>query len=199
MVLEFVAGHSLLASVGDSNLFEPLLTAAERAAVRNRKPKASDASLRLSVRRNIRKLWNTTLAYEIERKRFVLALRMKDQAFARLIAPPAQAAPLDSTVLDLIGHETAISVSENRLVALWTSFQVGRLDLYRQLATFPYNDWKSFYAQFQAQRGDGGKDAKQVLSLPQPAPEPGGRRLSRSRPLLAPSAEAEAVRSLHGR
>jgi hypothetical protein len=174
VVLEFVAGHSLRAAIQNSDLLHPVMIAAEQAAVRNRNPKLSDADLRLSVRRSLRRLWDTTTAYRMEQTKLVLTMRMKDQAFARLLAPnPQDSGPVHASVRDLLAQETLLAESEDRLVALWTTFQAERLALYRLLGTFPYNDWASFYAHFRAERGDGGNDPRQVQRVGDvPVPPP---------------------------
>jgi hypothetical protein len=131
------------------SLLEGVLSAAEQAAVKNRGADVLDDGLGLRVRRRVRHLLTIYQEYAVENRRFVLILRQKDQAFERLIEPPAAGATrLSTSATDLIGQETRLLQTENRLVDLWASFHTERLALYRDLHTLPYADWKSFHAQF---------------------------------------------------
>ena len=40
--------------------------------------------------------------------------------------------------------------AEDQLITLWTSFQMERLALYRELGVLPYDDWNSFYKDLSA-------------------------------------------------
>ena len=40
--------------------------------------------------------------------------------------------------------------AQDRLIALWTSFRVERLALYRDLGVLPYDHWDAFYADLSA-------------------------------------------------
>jgi hypothetical protein len=41
---------------------------------------------------------------------------------------------------------TQLVETQNRLIAIWTSFRGQRLALHRDLGVLPCQDWKSFYA-----------------------------------------------------
>src|SRR5262249_55421897 len=118
------------ATQNDPKHLENILSVAERLAVRHRDPGDSEADVRLRVRRRVRSLLDDLAAYERERPELVLALRMKDRAFARLIAPPGQDAPVRSIVKDVLEADKELMECEERLVALWISCQTGRLALY---------------------------------------------------------------------
>ncbi len=63
-----------------------------------------------------------------------------------MVAPAKAKASSRSMSLErLLGHETQILKIEDRLVSVWTSFQVERLALYRELGILPYDDWNSFF------------------------------------------------------
>ena len=90
-----------------------------------------------------------TWHYEAERRSYELAVRLKDQAIERLLAPPTAIITSRSTLPEaLIERVTAVMKAQVQLAILWTSFRGERLALYRDLGTLPYSDWQSFYADF---------------------------------------------------
>lgn len=142
---------------------EGLLAPAAQVALKNRAargnglgPEDSVEQLELRVRRRIRHLSQTRRAYDGEKRRLVLTIRLKNSAFERLIAPPQAEGPGTASrdvVGDLAEQQSQILLVEERLVDLWTSFRAGRLALYRDLGAMPFADWKSFYDQFIAKPG----------------------------------------------
>jgi hypothetical protein len=156
--------------------WEHVLTAAARLALKNRgdqdKAQAPDdaaVALELRVRRRIRNLFETRHEYEGEKRGYELAIRLKDQAFERLVAPPAGVVSSRSLLVEgLIEHVTQVLKAEDRLVALWTSFRTERLALDRDLGELPYNDWHSFYADLSA-----GTDAAEAVPAVPPKPRAG--------------------------
>jgi hypothetical protein len=153
-------GKPILARIeNDADCWEEVLTAAARLAIRNRSewakgPPPGDAAIQLElrVRRLIRSLFETRRAYEEEKRSCELAIRQKDQAFERLLAPSAggvmtSRSPLLVGLLDQVSQVFEV---QDRLVALWTSFRAERLALYRKIGVLPYNDWSAFYADLSA-------------------------------------------------
>jgi len=136
------------------------LTAAARLGIKNRAdrdigraPGDSGAQLELRVRRRIRNSFEMGRAYEREKRSYELAIRMRDQAFERLLAPSVGVISSRSPLLEgLIEQVTQLLSVEARLAALWTSFRAERLALYRDLGVLPCNDWNSFYADLSAGR-----------------------------------------------
>ena len=66
--------------------------------------------------------------YELERLRLVLAIREKNYAFMRLVAPPIEAEAATSAVegtVGLVEGQGQILKIQDRLVAAWTSFLRG--------------------------------------------------------------------------
>jgi hypothetical protein len=134
---------------------EAVLTSAARLAIKNRAdrdkcraPGDSGVRLELRVRRRLRNLIDTVYTYGTEKLCYEQAIQMKDQAFERLMAPPAGAMrSARSPLLDaLLERVTRVADAEDQLAALWTSFRAERLALYRDLGTLPCTDWNSFYA-----------------------------------------------------
>jgi hypothetical protein len=131
---------------------------ATRLAIQNRGDRDKDqapgdavVSLELRIRRRIRHLFETRRAYEGEKESYELAILLKDQAFERLVAPtPGVSAPRSPVLDGLVEYVDRILKTEDRLVALWTSFRAERLALYRELGTVPFDDWNAFYADLSA-------------------------------------------------
>jgi hypothetical protein len=150
-----VDGQPILAKVDKNpDLLEDVLTRTALLAIKNRNdrdksqaPENANVQLELRVRRRLRKLFETRRAYEAEKRSYELAIRLQDQSFERLVAPPTAVISSRSPLLnELIEKANEILNVEDRLVGLWTSFQTERLALYRDLGVLPYNDWASFYA-----------------------------------------------------
>ncbi len=157
-----------------------VLAAAARVALGNpqvaakTRPRAAAAALELRVRRRLRFLVETRRAYLLQLRSLVLAIRLKDHAFERVMAPSRDApfVPRSPLFKDLIDQEGEILRVQNDLVALWAAFQGGRLALYRDLGTLPFNDWKSFHEQLSARPG-AGAPAPELPPDGVPAPTPG--------------------------
>jgi hypothetical protein len=120
----------------------------------------------------VRHMASIYIDYEIEKRALVLALRMKDDVFEEMFAPPAEEHPprKPPSSSNLITAAAKVWEIENHLVALWASFETERLALYRDLRTLPYNDWKAFYAQFATAPANPGEAPGKAAP---PAPVPG--------------------------
>jgi hypothetical protein len=133
----------------------------------------SGIQLELRVRRRIRNLYDKRLAYQTEKRCYELAVRLKDQAFERLEAPPSPAVISRSFLVNgVIEQQARIVETQDRLVALWTSFRAERLALYHDLGALPYQDWKSFYADLAAAPAGAAPEVPAV----QPNPRAGDAR-----------------------
>jgi hypothetical protein len=150
-----VDGRPILAKLDKNpDLLEEILTRAAQLAIKNRNDRdksqaQGDAAvqLELRVRRRLRNLLDTRRACEGEKRSYELAIRLRDQTFERLIAPPTAAiSPRSPMIKELIEAANEMLKVEDRLVGLWTSFRTERLALYRDLGVLPYKDWSSFYA-----------------------------------------------------
>jgi hypothetical protein len=133
---------------------EELMTRTALLAIKNRKepnkiqPQGdADVQLELRIRRRLRSLLETKRAYEGEKRSYDLSIRLQDQTFERLFAPPTEVSSSRSPLLkELIEAGNERLKVEDRLVSLWTSFRIERLALYHDLGALPYEDWPSFYA-----------------------------------------------------
>jgi hypothetical protein len=128
--------------------------------------------LELKIRRRVRRLVELRGAHAYATQQYAMAIRVRDQAFERLLAPRSDGSPSRSQLLEQIVDQAAGYVAiEDQLVELWTSFRAERLTLYREIGVLPYADWKAFYADLSARRA-ALKDAPAADSAP-PAPPPG--------------------------
>jgi hypothetical protein len=134
---------------------EEVNRAAEQAAIEN--PGAGEPAdvLRLRVRRRVRSLLQIWNAYEVEKRSLMLAIRVEDQVFERMIAPPAlnDRPPSRASLqtLDWLPKQAQVIESENQLVTHWITFHAEQLALARDLRMLPARDWKSFYDQIDGQ------------------------------------------------
>ncbi len=173
---------------GNPNALDELLTNAARLAIknqgiRNEGPSREDdqIQLELRVRRQLRRLLETQIAYDGEKHGYELAARLKDQAFERLVTSSRSAPSSRSALLGaLLDHAAEIRQAEIRLVGLWTNFRAQRLALYREIGALPYDNWISFYedlstgAAIEAGRPDAPRDPPAAGAGRQPpVPVPG--------------------------
>jgi hypothetical protein len=134
----------------------------------------SGIQLELRVRRRIRNLYDKRLAYQTEKRCYELAVRLKDQAFERMLAPPLpDNTSRSSLVHDVIEQRRQIVLAQDRLVGLWTSFRAERLAFYHDLGALPYPDWKSLYADLSAAPAVAAPSVPAVLPEPAAASAPG--------------------------
>ena len=154
-----VSGEPILEKIETNpDRYEEFLVKAAQVALKSRSERDqiptqpnSGVQLELRVRRQIRDLHDKRLAYQAEKRRYRLAIRVKDEAFERLTAPPAPPSRSRSSLLEaVIDDQSEVSAAQARLIALWTSFRAVRLALYHDLGVLPYNDWKSFLADLRA-------------------------------------------------
>jgi len=115
---------------------------------------AFEDNIKLTIRTDIRNLHQQYLIYEINRKNFTLAVRLKDQAFEQIIAPPqgaagggggtAQTAQAATQTNNLISFQQRLLNLENTLIANWLAYETARLALYRDLGTLPFDEWEAY-------------------------------------------------------
>ncbi len=147
----------MVAEGADHVGLDDLLKQAAGQALRNHaaagRPDADGgAALELRVRRRVRRLLAIRNEYEGARRMYVLAVRLQDQAFERMIAPSSAAVgPVrGSSIQGLVDALERGPVAQDRLVTLWTEFRAERLGLYRDLGALPYGNWDAFHASLRA-------------------------------------------------
>jgi hypothetical protein len=154
-------GQPLLGAIdANPDHWEEVLTKAARLALE--KPgepakaatdEAGSGRLELQARRRVRHLVEMRRAYEDAKRGYASAVRIKDQAFERLLAPPSDGGPERSPLLERFLEQVAsVTTFEDQMAELWTTFRADRLALFRDIGVLPYTDWKTFYAEHSAQR-----------------------------------------------
>jgi len=183
-----LGGEPILEAIDvNPDRWEEVMTKAARLALENRGDAGqgqarqdAGVALELRVRRRIRRLVElrgaydrTKQGYEDGAKRnYELAIRRRDQAFERLLAPPSEVeAPRSPLLEGLVAQIADVFKAGDELVGLWTLFRAERLALNRDLGVLPYNDWNSFYADLKALRG-AAQVAPAVPGAAQVAPAP---------------------------
>ena len=150
-----IGDRSLIGEMTKGNFQnEGLLRAAVRAAA-SRRDEGEVPALRM--RREVRRIQETWLDYEIEKRRFVLAIRLSDRAREDFFSPPNPAtfaATERVAVAALADAHLRLVNSEDRVVAAWVAYQVQRLALLRDLGTLPAEDWPGFFGALTARKAN---------------------------------------------
>jgi hypothetical protein len=173
-----VNGQPILRAIEQApNRMEDLLREAARLAIENRggadkarPPGDRDPALELRVRRRVRHLLEMRRDYADQKRVYVLAIRLRDQAFERLVNPPSGVShPLLTPVVQgLVDDVTRLLATEDRLATIWASFRTERLALYRDLGVLPYDNWDAFYDDLSA--GHGAAEEASAAAPAGPAP-----------------------------
>src|SRR6516165_11495332 len=102
----------------------------------------------------------TYIQYLITKRNLILNIRLKDQAFEQIVAPPqagagtqslAQSANAATQTTNLIGFQSTLIQSEITLTTLYQQYQLARLTVYRDIGTLPYDEWEAFSELFPAE------------------------------------------------
>jgi hypothetical protein len=99
------------------------------------------------------------ITYEIAKQSLELNVRLKDQAFEQIIAPPqggtgqglAQSANAATQTTNLLGFQSGLIGAQLALQGAWVNYQLARLSLYRDIGTLPYEEWEAFSELFPAE------------------------------------------------
>jgi hypothetical protein len=147
----------------------PLIRLSERNAFRNaiiayqrqrRTLQNAEDQLKYQLRNDIRSMQVSYINYEIARRNLVLAIRLRDQAFEQILAPPqagagaggvGQTANAATQTTNLLNFQGQLIRSEQTLLATWQTFELNRLTLYRDIGTLPYDEWEAFSELFPAE------------------------------------------------
>ncbi len=173
---------ALGAVLGNSDQWVGALAKATRLALEKRGNSAQGAAeaevlvgLELKVRRRVRRLVELRRAYDDATQQYALAIRIRDQAFERLIAPGSEGGLSRSQSIErIVEQAVGFMAIEDQLAELWTGFRAERLTLYREIGVLPDADWKAFYAELRAERAAAKKPPADDAALPGPAPAPAG-------------------------
>ena len=100
----------------------------------------------------------TYINYEISKRNYELNVRLKDQAFEQIVAPPAggtqnlaQSANAATQTTNLLNFQGRLIQSMLALTNGWQTYQTARLIVYRDIGILPYDEWEAFSELFPAQ------------------------------------------------
>ena len=101
---------------------------------------------------------STYINYEIAKRNFELSVRLKDQSFEQIIAPPAggtqalaQSANAATQTTNLLNFQGRLIGSMLALTNGWQAFETARLIVYRDIGILPYDEWEAFSELFPSQ------------------------------------------------
>ncbi len=145
-----------LIRVTERNAFRQAIIAYEQ---ERRALMSQEDFIKNQLRSDIRSMQVTYIQYEITKRNLILNIRLKDQAFEQIIAPPqattgqglAQTANAATQTTNLIGFQRTLISSEQALTTAFQNFQLARLIVYRDIGTLPYDEWEAFSEIFPTQ------------------------------------------------
>jgi len=139
----------------------PLIRVAERNAFRQaiiayeqqrRALMSEEDFIKNQLRGDIRAMQVNYINYDITKRNLVLNIRLKDQAFEQIIAPPqaatgqglAQSANAATQTTNLINFQQTLFTYEVALITAYETYQLARLTVYRDIGILPYDEWEAF-------------------------------------------------------
>jgi hypothetical protein len=115
-------------------------------------------NLKVQLRGDLRTVFANYIAYEISKRNYELNVRLKDQSFEQIVAPPAggtqalaQSANAATQTTNLLNFQTNVITAMLALTNGWQSYQTARLIVYRDIGILPYDEWEAFSELFPAQ------------------------------------------------
>jgi hypothetical protein len=102
--------------------------------------------LKFQLRSEIRQMQVIYAQYKIAERNLVLSVRVKDQSFEQIVAPPQPNVTANgaTNTLNLIQAQGNVIGNENTLVTQWYQYQLYRLQVYRDLGILPIDEWEAF-------------------------------------------------------
>jgi len=111
----------------------------------------AEDNLKVQLRTDLRTVHTQYIAYEINKRNYELNVRLKDQAFEQIVAPPAggtqglaQSANAATQTTNLLSFQRSTYGSQTGLISAYESYQTARLIFYRDIGTLPYDEWEAF-------------------------------------------------------
>ncbi len=118
----------------------------------------AEDNLKVQLRTDLRAVHSSYIGYEINKRNYELNVRLKDQAFEQIVAPPAggtqslaQSANAATQTTNLLSFQSAAYGSQLRLITGYEGYQTNRLIFYRDIGTLPYDEWEAFSELFPTQ------------------------------------------------
>jgi hypothetical protein len=118
----------------------------------------TEDNIKIQLRNDLRNVHLSYITYEINKRNYELNVRLKDQAFEQIVAPPAggqqalaQSANAATQTSNLLGFQNATFGSQTGLINAYQNYQTNRLIFYRDIGTLPYDEWEAFRELFPTQ------------------------------------------------
>jgi hypothetical protein len=144
-----------LVRVSERNTFRSALIAYQRA---RRALMQAEDNLKIQLRQDLRAVHLSYITYEISKRNYELNMRLKDQAFEQIVAPPAggqqnlaQSANAATQTTNLLNFQRTTYISQLGLINNYQAYEQNRLIVYRDIGTLPYDEWEAFSELFPAQ------------------------------------------------
>jgi hypothetical protein len=137
-----------LVRVSERNNFRQALINYQRT---RRSLQGLEDNLKIQLRNDLRQVHLGYINYEISKRNFELNVRLKDQAFEQIIAPPAggtqalaQTANAAAQTTNLLNFQQQMIQAQLALTNGWQFYQTQRLIVYRDIGILPYDEWEAF-------------------------------------------------------
>ncbi|MGP0065350.1 MAG: hypothetical protein ACLQGP_17330 [Isosphaeraceae bacterium] len=108
-------------------------------------------NLKIQLRADLRNVHASYIQYEINKRNYELNVRLKDQSFEQIVAPPAggtqslaQSANAATQTTNLLSFQGASYRSQLALISQYEGYQTNRLIFYRDIGILPYDEWEAF-------------------------------------------------------
>jgi hypothetical protein len=144
-----------LVRMNERNTFRQQLINYQRA---RRSLMNAEDNLKIQLRNDLRNVHQAYIGYEINKRNYELNVRLKDQAFEQIVAPPsggsqglAQSANAATQTTNLLSFQNGAFGSQTALINGYETYQTQRLIFYRDIGTLPYDEWEAFRELFPTQ------------------------------------------------
>ncbi len=144
-----------LVRVNERNNFRTALITYQRT---RRSLQTAEDNLKIQLRNDLRQVHLTYINYEIAKRNFELNVRLKDQSFEQIVAPPAggtqalaQSANAATQTTNLLTFQGRLIMAMLALTNGWQFFETARLIVYRDIGILPYDEWEAFSELFPSQ------------------------------------------------
>jgi hypothetical protein len=144
-----------LVRINERNAFRTALITYQRT---RRALQTAEDNLKIQLRNDLRQVHLGYINYEIAKRSYELNVRLKDQSFEQIIAPPAggtqslaQTANAATQTTNLLNFQGQLIQAMLALTNGWASYQTQRLIVYRDIGILPYDEWEAFSELYPAQ------------------------------------------------
>src|SRR5262249_57979595 len=137
-------GELPLVRVSERNTFRTAMINYQRL---RRSLQTAEDNLKIQLRNDLRSVHSSYIFYEIAKRNYELNVRLKDQAFEQIVAPPAggtqalaQTANAATQTTNLLNFQRSLIGAMSALTQGWHNFQTSRLIVYGDIGIFLYDE-----------------------------------------------------------